>query len=66
MGFRYSYQSYLTVSSQICDIFSEGQMEEMADTVDGVTGEQEIADAFAEIFKKLYNSSGSEVEMTEL
>ena len=44
----------------------DGQMEEIADTVDGATGEQGIADAFASIFKKLYNSSGSEVEMTEL
>ena len=41
-------------------------MEEMADTVDGATSQQGIADAFAEIFKKLYNCSGSEVEMMEL
>ena len=31
----------------------KGQMEEMAETVDGVTGQQEIADTFATIFKTL-------------
>ena len=31
----------------------KGQKEEMAETVDGVTGQQEIADTFATIFKTL-------------
>ena len=44
----------------------KGQMEEMAETVDGVTGEQGIADTFAGIFGDLYNSSGSKVEMEGL
>ena len=44
----------------------KGQMEEMSETVDGVTGEQGVADAFAGIFSTLYNSSGSKEEMEEL
>ena len=44
----------------------KGQMEEMAETVDGVSGEQGVADTFAEIFSTLYNSSGSESEMVVL
>ena len=37
----------------------KGQMKEMAETVDGITGEPGIADSFATIFKTLYNSSES-------
>ena len=44
----------------------KGEMEEMAETVDGVPGEQGIADTFAGIFRTLYNSSGSEEEMATL
>ena len=44
----------------------KGQMEEMAETVDGASGEQGIAGTFANIFSALYNSSGSEEEMVEL
>ena len=44
----------------------KGQMEEMAETVDGVTGEQGVADTFAGIFSTLYNSSGSEEEMARM
>ena len=44
----------------------KGQMEEMAETVDGVTGAQQVANTFADIFSTLYNSSGSEDEMVEL
>ena len=44
----------------------KGQMEEMAETVDGSTGEQQIAETFANIFKTLYNSSESGEEMKEL
>ena len=43
-----------------------GQMEEMADTVDGSTGEEEIAGTFAKIFNTLYNSSESNAEMEEI
>ena len=43
-----------------------GQMEEMAETVDGSTGEEEIADTFATIFNTLYNSSESNAEMGEI
>ena len=38
----------------------------MAETVDGNTGKNEIADTFASIFKTLYNSSESRKEMEEL
>ena len=44
----------------------KGQMEEMAETVDNVTGEQGVADTFTGIFNTLYNSSGSKEEMVEL
>ena len=44
----------------------KGQMEEMAETVDGVTGEQNIAGTFAGIFSTLYNGSGSQEEMVKL
>jgi hypothetical protein len=44
----------------------KNQMEEMAETVDGVSREQGVADTFAKIFCNLYNSSGSRQEMTEL
>ena len=44
----------------------KGQMEEMAETVDGVTGQQGVADTFAKLFDALYNSSGSEEEMVDL
>ena len=44
----------------------KGQMDELAKTVDGVSGEQGVADTFANIFNNLYNSSGSKQGMTEL
>ena len=34
----------------------KGQMDELAETVDGVSGEQGVADTFAKIFDNLYNS----------
>ena len=37
---------------------SNGQMEEMAETVYGTTGEQGIENAFADIFKKLGEQRG--------
>ena len=42
------------------------QMEEMAETVDGSTGEKEIVDMLTEIFKTLFNSSDSNVEIDDL
>ena len=44
----------------------KGQMDELAETVDNVTGEQGVADTFAKIFDKLYNSSDSKQGMTKL
>ena len=41
-------------------------MEEQTDTVDGVTGQQEVADKFREVYQCLYNSAGSAEEMTNL
>ena len=41
-------------------------MDELAETVDGVSGEQGVADNIARIFDTLYNSSGSEQGMAEL
>ena len=44
----------------------KGQMDELAESVDGVSGEHEIADRFAEIYKALYNSAGSQEGMAAL
>ena len=44
----------------------KGQMDELAKTVDGVSGEQGVADTFAKILNNLYNSSESKQGMTEL
>jgi hypothetical protein len=41
-------------------------MDELAETVDGVSGEQGVADTFAKIFDNLCNCSGSEQGMTEI
>ena len=38
-------------------------MEEMAETVDDSTGEEEIAGTFATIFNTIYNSSESNTEI---
>ena len=43
-----------------------GQKEELSDTVDGVNGQQEVADKFREVYDTLYNSSGSQTEMDSL
>ena len=44
----------------------KGPMEELADTVDGVTGENEVAGKFKEVYEALYNSSSSVNEMTTI
>ena len=41
-------------------------MDELAETVDGVSGEQGMADTFAKIFDNLYNSSGSKEGMRKI
>ena len=44
-----------------------GPMEELTDTVNGVTGDQEVAGKFREdVYEALYNSSPSDPEMTNL
>ena len=43
-----------------------GEVEELAESVDGSSGETEIADTFAKIFQTLYNSSESSNKMEEL
>ena len=43
-----------------------GPMEELTDTVDGATGEQEFSGKFREVYEALYNSSPSDPEMTNL
>ena len=43
-----------------------GPMEELTDTVDGVTGDQEVAGKFREVYETLYNSSPSDPEITNL
>jgi hypothetical protein len=44
----------------------KGKMDELAETVDGVTGEQEVAGRFREIFATLYSCSGSQEELAVL
>jgi hypothetical protein len=43
-----------------------GAMDELSDTVDGVTGRQEVADRFGAVHSALYNSAGSKEEMAKL
>jgi hypothetical protein len=42
------------------------KMDELAEKVDGVSGEQGVADTFARTYRELYNSAGSEEEMAAL
>ena len=44
----------------------KGEHEELAVTVDGVSGENDIANKFAQVYGALYNSAGSKDEMLEL
>ena len=40
--------------------------EELTDTVDGVTGEQSVADQFGAVYSALYNSAESAESMKEI
>ena len=40
--------------------------EELTDTVDGVTGQQEVADQFGAVYSALYNSAESSENMKEI
>jgi hypothetical protein len=44
----------------------KGPMDQLPDTVEGATGNQEIANKFREVYETLYNSAGSEAEMERL
>ena len=44
----------------------KGVLDELPEMVDGVTGQQEIADKFREVHNALYNSAGSPEKMAEL
>ena len=41
----------------------KGQMDELTEELDGVTGEQEIVNKFKEVYKSLYNDSESKESM---
>ena len=43
-----------------------GMLDELPDTVDGVTGQEDVANQFGEVHSALYNSAESDVEMEEL
>ena len=40
-----------------------GMLDELPDTVDGVTGQEDVANQFGEVHSALYNSAESDVEM---
>ena len=44
----------------------KNSVNELPETVDGVSGERQVADQFAEIYENLYNSAGSKEGMAEL
>ena len=44
----------------------KGELDELPETVDGVKGQQEVADKFGEVHAALYNSAGSHEKMEEL
>ena len=44
----------------------KSQLDELPDMVDGVSGQQEVADKFGEVHAALYNSAGSKEKMEEL
>ena len=39
---------------------------ELPDTVDGANGPEEVVEKFREVYSALYNSAGSESEMSDL
>ena len=44
----------------------KGEVDELPDTVDGVTGDRQVADQFAQVYSTLYSSAPSEEGMVEL
>ena len=44
----------------------KGEMEELAETVDGATGQENVANQFKQVFDSLYNSADSKAEMEVL
>ena len=44
----------------------KGELDELPDVVDGVSGHQEVANEFGKVHAALYNSAGSEDKMAEL
>ena len=44
----------------------KGDMDELAETVDGVTGDREVAEQFTKVYRNLYKSAESTQEMDEL
>ena len=44
----------------------KGELDEQLDTVDGVTGEQHVAEQFAEVYSTLYSYADSKEGMVEL
>jgi hypothetical protein len=44
----------------------KGQMDELAETVDGATGEDNVVSKFKHVFETLYNSAGTQEEMEVL
>ena len=44
----------------------KSELEELPDMVDGVTGQQEVANKFGEVHAALYSSAGSLENMAEL
>ena len=44
----------------------KGDLDNLTDSVDGVTGKQDIANKFKEVYECLYTSAESEEEMKEI
>ena len=44
----------------------KGEIDELPETVDGVTGEREVADQFRKVYQTLYTSAASEKGMDDL
>ena len=44
----------------------KGEMDDLPESVDGATGEREIANKFSEVYNTLYNSAGSQDKMKAL
>ena len=44
----------------------KSEMDELPETVDGVSGEREVADQFRKVYQNLYSSAANEQGMEEL